>query len=230
MKVTISPKSLTILPYLSTSWENIDAIFAETTKSGLTLIVLLKNGTKVEVPNLTESSIEPILRHNAKYLEEKNNKPQNPIIPSSSLKLGFPMQIGEEGMQMMNSAMQHDPSQSDGPELPKEVLDKIVKISSILGNEEMQMADPVENCNCVYCQISRALKGHRKVEQESIEEAVQDEELSFRTWDIEQKEKDLYIVTNPLDPHEQYQVFLGNPIGCTCGKNNCEHIQAVLKS
>jgi hypothetical protein len=35
---------------------------------------------------------------------------------------------------------------------------------------------------------------------------------------------------NPLDHKEHYNVFLGDPIGCSCGNNNCEHIQAVLKS
>ena len=62
------------------------------------------------------------------------------------------------------------------------------------------------------------------------EEIVSDAELHFREWDIKQLEKQLYNVTNPLDTTEHYQVFLGTPLGCTCGKTNCEHIRAVLNS
>ncbi|NGX33463.1 MAG: hypothetical protein K1060chlam4_01531, partial [Candidatus Anoxychlamydiales bacterium] len=40
----------------------------------------------------------------------------------------------------------------------------------------------------------------------------------------------LYRVTNPLDENEHYSVFLKDPIGCTCGKKNCEHVKAVLNS
>ena len=40
----------------------------------------------------------------------------------------------------------------------------------------------------------------------------------------------LIVVTNPLDANEHYNVFLGDPIGCTCGQKNCEHIRAVLNS
>ncbi|MGH2612567.1 MAG: hypothetical protein ACRDFB_05905, partial [Rhabdochlamydiaceae bacterium] len=62
------------------------------------------------------------------------------------------------------------------------------------------------------------------------EEEVSDEDLKFRTWDIKQENDKLYSVTNPLDKKEHYNVFLGKPLGCTCGNKNCEHIQAVLKS
>lgn len=227
MKVTISNKALTILPYLSTSWDNITAIYAENAQQQLILCILLKNGNKVEIPHLSESAIEQILRHHSKHLEEE--APKQPI-QQSPMQLGFPMQIGEEGMQMMGSAMQHDPSQSDAPELPKEILDKISKISSIIDSDALKMTDPVENCNCIYCQVARALGSQSIQATGLIEEEIKDEDLSFRTWDIEQKEDNLYIVSNPLDPNEQYQVFLGKPIGCTCGKNDCEHIQAVLKS
>ena len=62
------------------------------------------------------------------------------------------------------------------------------------------------------------------------DEPVPDAELSFQEWDIVQTGKDLFHVSSRLDPNEQYNVFLGNPVGCTCGKAGCEHILAVLKS
>jgi hypothetical protein len=61
-------------------------------------------------------------------------------------------------------------------------------------------------------------------------EEISDDDLKFRDWEIAQTEANLYSVTNPLDPSEHYSVFLGEPLGCTCGSKNCEHIKAVLKS
>jgi hypothetical protein len=67
-------------------------------------------------------------------------------------------------------------------------------------------------------------------EQEAKEELVSDDELKFRTWDISQSNEKLYIVSNPLDDHEHYSVYLGEPIGCTCGQKLCEHVRAVLNN
>jgi len=70
----------------------------------------------------------------------------------------------------------------------------------------------------------------QKKKQESLEEEVSAEDLKFRDWDIVQSGDDVYIVTNPLNAEEQYNVYLGNPVGCTCGQPNCEHIRSVLNS
>ena len=66
--------------------------------------------------------------------------------------------------------------------------------------------------------------------KEREEEIVSDEDLKFKTWDIVQTGEKLYDVTNPLDTKEQYHVYLGEPVGCTCGEQYCEHIRAVLSS
>ena len=62
------------------------------------------------------------------------------------------------------------------------------------------------------------------------EEEVTDRDLSFQQWAIEQTGDKLFCVTNKLDRLEKYNVFLGDPVGCTCGIQGCEHILAVLKS
>ena len=64
----------------------------------------------------------------------------------------------------------------------------------------------------------------------AFKEEISEEDLRFREWDIEQKGENLYLVRNPLNQKEEYNVFLGNPVGCTCGKDNCEHIRTVLNS
>ena len=64
----------------------------------------------------------------------------------------------------------------------------------------------------------------------TVEEEITEDDLKFRNWDIRQTADKLYAVTNPLDENEHYSVFLGTPLGCTCGEKNCEHIRAVLNS
>ena len=64
----------------------------------------------------------------------------------------------------------------------------------------------------------------------TIEEEVSAADLTFRSWDIKQEADQLYTVTNPLNAKEHYSVFLGEPLGCTCGFKNCDHIQAVLRT
>jgi hypothetical protein len=81
----------------------------------------------------------------------------------------------------------------------------------------------------MHCQVARAIHNESSLKKEN-EDIVTEEDLRFRIWDIHQTGEKLYTVTNPLDPREQYNVFLGSPLGCTCGQNNCDHIKAVLSS
>ncbi|HEY5259597.1 MAG TPA: hypothetical protein VIJ46_03040, partial [Rhabdochlamydiaceae bacterium] len=91
------------------------------------------------------------------------------------------------------------------------------------------LPNPEPNCNCMHCQVAKAF--HQEVGPTiDIDEEVSSDDLKFRTWDINQTTDKLYLVTNPLDAKEQYNVFLGDPMGCTCGDNHCEHIRAVLSS
>ena len=72
------------------------------------------------------------------------------------------------------------------------------------------------HCNCTYCQIARAIQaGSLELGEHDEVEEVSEEDLKFRDWDIEQKSEEIYEVTNPIDQNEHYQVFLGNPVGCT---------------
>ena len=94
----------------------------------------------------------------------------------------------------------------------------------------MDLPKPEDNCNCMHCQVSRALQIGMGINPENLDEAVDEQDLKFRDWDILEEGAHLYRVTNPLDENEHYSVFLKDPIGCTCGKKNCEHIKAVLNS
>ena len=134
----------------------------------------------------------------------------------------------------MGTLLQHNPEQADGPDLPPEVLEKITQLSKAMGIDDPEAAPkPEPHCNCMRCQIAKAMQAGLEKEErpaEEPEEIVSDEELKFCSWDIKQTEDKLYCVTNRLDEKEHYHVYLGDPIGCTCGQTHCEHIRAVLDS
>jgi hypothetical protein len=123
----------------------------------------------------------------------------------------------------LGESMQHHAEQSNLPNIPSEILNKMAVIAKAFGLDHAADLEPaMPGCNCIYCQLRNVLT--------PPEEVIQDEELSFRDWEVKEMAHHFYSVTSPLDNKEQYNVFLGEPIGCTCGQNNCEHIKAVLRS
>jgi hypothetical protein len=230
----INPKILSIPPFISTSWKNIISLHMEQYDSHPVVIVNMVNGTRVELPPLDSPIIEAIFIAHAKFLELEQHTSQNKTTvqnrPTEAiLSFGFsPIKMGIENL---GSALQHNPEAADSPDLPKEVVEKIVAVSKAMGIEDPSLLPKAEpHCNCMHCQIARALQGESKQDENKEEEIVTDEDLKFRLWDVIQTSDKLYCVSNPLDIDEQYSVFLGEPIGCTCGQKNCEHIRAVLNS
>jgi len=231
---------LSIPPHISTSWKNIAALHVE---EGV-LVVTLTNQSVIKIPHLSSSSIEEIFQMHTKFLEQppSQEKPSPQKAPfalggESTLTFGFPLKLGE-GSEMLGSLgglLQHSQEQAHSPDLPPDMLKKVAAISKAMGFdnqlEHMPKAEP--HCNCPYCQVARALHdegAEEKQERKTSDESISDEELTFREWDIQEIGAKLYEVANPLDATEKYQVFLGEPIGCTCGSKHCEHIKAVLSS
>ena len=226
MKKRIDARMLVLPPYLSTTWKNILSI---SVKDAKTLSIELLGGKSLEIPNLDLKTVEEIFEAHALYLENENTNV--PMPKKDELSFGFPLKIVGGGLDTMGAFMQHNPEQANSPNLPKEVLTKVISVARMLGIDDTEtMPKPEPHCNCPYCQIAKAIQISSGVLEENMDEEVSDEELSFRTWDIHQKGDNLYEVINPLDGKELYNVFLGQPIGCTCGKKNCEHIKAVLNS
>ena len=228
----ISKKVLSIPPYISVSWGDVSSLRIENEE----LLVSLREGTVIRVPNLTPTQLSEIFAAHSQHLEAQNDAPELPPSPFSSpfpgggQVIGFPLRFGPDGMEGLDAAMSHDPSQANAPDLPPEILEKIAGISSVLGVENVaSLPVPEANCNCFHCQIARAVQATEE-EELVVDEEVSDEELTFREWDIEQTDDNLFTVTNPLDGTEKYSVYLGEPIGCTCGEKNCCHIKAVLQS
>ena len=220
MKVKISSKVLSISPYLSTSWKNISSL--QISAKGL-LLINLYDGTHVEIPEIDQASIDAIFEAHARYSDQNAVAPaKNPLNSPYSFSLPF----GSDGN--VSSVMTHNPEQANLAPLPPEVLQRIAAVTRALGLEDLSQLPPAEpHCNCMYCQVTRTL---RETPTEKIEEIVLDEDLKFKNWEVKQTADKLYIVINPLDQNEQYNVFLGEPLGCTCGQKNCEHVRAVLNT
>jgi len=223
MKIT--PTILSIPPYLSTTWKNISSLHVREERGTFTLIVLLQNRVQVEVPGLDKATIDAVFEAHARSAEEVamiKNPLEGPFSFSLPLRPDGP--IGTLG-----SGMQHNPEQAAIDPLPPEVLKKITMIARAFGLEDMSALPKAEsNCNCIYCQVVREL--HKSDGEETLELEVSAEDLKFRNWEVKQTGDKLYSVTNPLDENEHYSVFLGEPLGCTCGSKNCEHIRTVLNS
>lgn len=228
-------------PYISTSWKNVISLHLEHRDGDTILIIGLVNGSTIEVPNLEKQALEAIFSAHEKYLDQESTsythpKGIAPIIPGGligetsaimNIPLNFGLDLG------MGNMLQHNSQASDSPDLPSEVLEKIASLSKVVDfGDSDNMPKPEPHCNCIHCQIIRVIRGKQSEEELlEVEDAeISEEDLRFREWDIHQSDDKLYVVTNPLNTEEHYNVFLGNPVGCTCGKPNCEHIRTVLNS
>jgi hypothetical protein len=237
MKIT--PQMLSLPPYISTTWANIASLRVVQHKptGSSVLIIELLQGNQVEVPGLEPAAIDAIFAAHENALESAAQSPA--LIPAKqqqdplSFAFNLPLKLFGEGLHKMGGMLQHNPEAADAPDLPQEIVEKIASFVHNLGISE-STAIPLaeEGCNCTFCQVAKAISNAigPKQEELSTEESVSEEDLRFRTWDIAQKGDRLYLVTNPIDETEQYHVYLGEPLGCTCGQRDCEHIRAVLRT
>lgn len=228
----LTDKFFSFPPYISTSWENIAALSINSTGH---ILVHLINSDAVTLPLLSSEETQKIFSAHSSFLEKQVLK--EPLHKKERSSAELPIRIGfGAGMDGVPPSLQHNPAQSQGPDLPPEMLAKVSQISKILMPDELQNLPPAEpHCNCPHCQIVRAISGEVRQVMPPIppsddDEEISDTELQFQQWDIAQTGDKLFTVTNKLDPQEKYHVFLGEPIGCTCGEANCEHILVVLKS
>jgi hypothetical protein len=221
MKIT--PRILSIPPYVSTQWTNISSIHVKKKEDTPILVLTLNDNAQIEIPNMAQGEIDEIFQAHAHFSESERTLPQNPI--DNSFSFSIPIKQDESAMlDPLGTQLQHNPQQANLPPLPQNVLEKIRSIIKAFGVEDSEVLDKAEeNCNCIYCQLSRSLQG-------STEEIIEDSDLQFRDWEVSSKGEKLYHIVNPLDKNEYYDVFLGDPIGCTCGSKSCEHIKAALSS
>lgn len=219
-------------PYLSTAWENVSAINLNGEGK---LVFHLLSGESITLPLLPSDVIEKIYMRHAAYLQrqvlkEPLQKKERPF-PFAQGDGDTPIRFAFGTPDGMTAVMQHNPAQSQANNLPEEMLSKIAEVSKILTpNDPKDLPKPEPHCNCYFCQIARAIQINVSKVELIEEEVISDSDLQFQQWKITQTGDKLYSVSNKLDERENYSVYLGHPVGCTCGKQGCEHILVVLKS
>lgn len=229
----INNQLLSIPPYISTAWENVASLHVESRHGKLLLMLSLINGQVIEVPGLHPGIIKTIFAAHARFVETDLQRQRNPTVSAEQVfTFGFPLQDNGGGLPSSPPMLQHNPELADSPDLPSGLLSKIAELAQNLGLKASSfIPEPEPHCNCTHCQIAKAMHSGLNAESPAEEEEiVTDEDLKFRTWDIHQAGEKLYTVSNPLDTQEHYNVYLGEPVGCTCGNPHCEHIRAVLSS
>lgn len=240
-------KYLSIPPYISTSWENIKSL----QMSGNQLLITLSDSSLVRIPDLNMEEIQQLFTIHSTYLElaepfqnsrSLENKGLFSGISSEILKNDLPFKVGFGASDGAGFGMfQHSSDYASAPDMPQEFLCKIEEIAKILSPEALSGIPKAEpHCNCPHCQVARTIyrvyEGNQESSdsnpnscQEEIE--VSDSDLQFAQWEvIETGEKFLFNVVNKLDKTECYGVYLGSPVGCTCGRQGCEHLLVVLRN
>ena len=172
MKIT--SKILSIPPYLSTSWYDVDSLFQS--DDGV-LVVAMANGTQVRLENLSSEVVHTIFDAHERFLEEEaeREEDEDEDEDEEGLILGkgtrgeiefsvhAPLmsdQFDERGGDAMKIFMEHDPSRSLGPLLPEALLKRITSLAKMFLPQDMIPLDAShENCRCPFCQIVRALSG-----------------------------------------------------------------------
>jgi hypothetical protein len=238
MKIT--PKILSIPPYLSARWSQVHSLYMRERD----LIICLADGNIVSIPNLTPHEIEAIFAAHSVFSETQQEQPK-PFLPMQGVTgqniENVAMHFNLDNIEAFSSAFHHNPEHAHIPNLPPEILTKIAAIAKIVAPGEIQnIPKPEPHCNCPHCQIARAIHEEFATGNTSSknpetpfgkeEEIVNDKDLVFQQWEIIQIGDKLYSVINRLDSAEKYNVFLGEPVGCTCGVAGCEHILAVLRA
>lgn len=247
----INSKIISIPPYISVTWDQVASL--QTTPCGSimnqTLIISLMNGKEILIPDLDSTIISSAFREHARFVETTAVKQmgareeQLQKSPAAFMQQlfgmtpeqlnGMPIRLGIAGLpgfDGIDNALHHNGAQAATPDLPKEVVEKIASIAKMMtGGDLTAFPKPEAHCNCTHCQVSRTIHGIEK-NQNPVEEQISEEDLRFRSWDITKIGESLYSVTNPLDHKECYTVYLGTPVGCTCGQPHCEHLKAVLSS
>jgi hypothetical protein len=233
----INSSFLHLPPHISTSWSQVCALYMQDSS---TLVIQLIEGNQITVHDISPNVIENIFDSHAAYLEKEQSEqslikqPQFLTSHTNQLEQGIelPIQFGISSLEGIHSAMQHNPAQSMGPELPPEILQKIAAIAKIVSppDEIQNLPKPEPHCNCMHCQIARAIRQEASSSEEDVELEITADDLHFDDWIIQQTGDKLYTVTHKLDPIKHYSVYLGEPVGCTCGETGCDHVLAILRS
>lgn len=231
----INHKVLSIPPYISTSWKNISSLQSTQEGEKHALIIHLQDGGLVRVPDLEAVVVQAIFGAHARHVETESKTPAEAPKRQSPVQEASPS-IKFFEIENISSMMTHNEQEKNAPDLPSYILSKVQEISLEMGlSNSATLPTPEPGCNCPFCQIAKSIektssKAPAQISYEEEEDLITEKDLAFTSWIIRPLKQNLYQVIHPDHLEDQYQVFLGSPIGCTCGSNQCDHIKAVLSS
>lgn len=247
----INQRVLHIPPYISCKWSEIASIGVENIEGKDLLHVQLLSGARATVPNLNQDEIDLIFKMHVHHLEEVADEEERfknvkeipffsnlfqapPMDANVATSFGAPISFHLDANDPSSLFQGHNPQFSNSPPLPKEILDKITLIAKAIGGEMIKEVEPVELCNCFFCQIARALKNERIEERKPHVPKNLPKDLLRGgidpEWMVDEVGPNMFKVISREEPGMVYQVYLGHPIGCSCGSNRCQHIIAALKT
>lgn len=233
MKIKINDRILCLPPFISTTWEQVRSlkIELEPLSEREILVISLMDGHLIKLVDLGAPLTEAIFNAHLKYLDNLTRTAPLKDPLTQILEKARNTGQGPFGLEGFSALLNHNPEQALLPPLPIEVLGKVIQAAkTITPYEAAFLPKPELNCNCLHCQMARALQQAVALYDEMGGEEIKDEELAFRTWDILNIGDNLYEVRRTESPEELHNVFLGHPVGCSCGIPHCEHIRAVLNS
>lgn len=241
MKIT--DKILSIPPYLSTSWLNVSALYMEghPELQVPTLVICLKDGQKIHLPELEIELLEMIFDNHTRFLAREKPKggisilqlPAKVSLSSwmSDYLTSLPLRsVGDP--EDLSLFMKHNPEINGVIPIPDEILKRVMVISKTIMRPQDREALPVpeENCQCPHCLIAQAIRKGFEQNEDHIDEEITEEDLRLGSWLIKAEADHQFQVSNSLDPAETFTVSLRGPVNCSCGEEHCEHIKVVLRS
>lgn len=207
------------------------------------LNVILKNGSKISVPDLSEEEIEAAFKAHMGHLETEQNQEKDgqflqklfrstPVEGALATELpSMSFQFSDLGAFPLNG---HDEMMRDSPPLPKEVIEKICIVAKAIGGDLFQDVEFVSNCNCFFCQIARSVKGSiqekKGIDIPHIIPSDLEKEGTHPDWKVEEIGDNLFKVTDRDHPLITFEVSLKDRLSCTCCQERCPHMRAVLES
>ncbi len=183
--------------------------------------------------------IEAIFSAHARYLEQEEKAPAPKLLPGTPLSLPDSSQqlasfaLPLKDMQGLGNVSQHNPEQADTPDLPQTGPGKIGEITKAMGIDDLiaspQTRAPLQ-LRALPDRAGNAGRCRERSRRRSRKKLSLMRNLNSARGISRRLRDKLYVVTNPLDDKEHYNVFLGDPVGCTCGHHHCDHVRAVLNS